>query len=362
MPLQRLRSLDFLRGIMLVIMTVDHLDLYGPIYRFTFETFGFASAAEGFVLLSGLVAGIVYAGYAERGELAGRVRSRLWLLWRYHAVVVLVLLASRWWRPELRPAGGMSEAATGAVGGLLLLNQEPPLDILPLYLLLVALLPLALMGFHRGYAPLVLAASAGVWLADQWLSLRQGYPSTIAFAVGEWPVRWSPNHFHLAAWQFLFVAGAWCGWRWRGGDRRLVRPRGAGPLLLALAAACVLALLRHGILLPELPTTHLVVGRTNLGWLRLADVALLAWLLAQIDARWPRLLQGRWFERLGRHALAVFAWQTVVQIVVAPVYAGAADAAGLPGRLVVLVGVLASLAVPAWWRERRRRGPRTRGA
>lgn len=362
MPHARLRSLDFLRGVMLVIMAVDHLDLYGPIYRFTFETFGFASAAEGFVLLSGLVAGVVYAGYAERGELSVRVRSRLWLLWRFHAVVVLVLLASRWWRPELRPAGGMSEAATAAIGGLLLLNQEPPLDILPLYLLMVVLLPLVLVGFRRGHAALVLAASAGVWVADQWSSLSGAYPPTIAFTVGDWPVRWLPNHFHPGAWQFLFVGGVWCGWRWREGDLWLVRARGARALACGVAAALVLSLLRHGILLPELPTAHPVVGRANLGWLRLADVALLAWLLTQVHARRPRLLRGRWLELLGRHALVVFAWQTVMQIVIAPVYAGAADAAGLPGRLVVLVGVLASLTVPAWWRERRRGVAHPRGA
>ncbi|RJS93382.1 OpgC domain-containing protein [Salinisphaera sp. Q1T1-3] len=44
------QRVDTLRGLMLVIMTIDHL---GPLSRFTMEPFGFVSAAWGFVFLSG---------------------------------------------------------------------------------------------------------------------------------------------------------------------------------------------------------------------------------------------------------------------------------------------------------------------
>ena len=55
--------IDFLRGLCLVVMTVDHLppDIFE---KFTWQTFGFISAAEGFVFLSGLVSGVVYGRVA----------------------------------------------------------------------------------------------------------------------------------------------------------------------------------------------------------------------------------------------------------------------------------------------------------
>src|SRR5580693_1644014 len=57
--LKRSGLVDFLRGICLLLMTVDHLPLT-LVRKFTWQTFGFFSAAEGFVFLSGLVSGLVY--------------------------------------------------------------------------------------------------------------------------------------------------------------------------------------------------------------------------------------------------------------------------------------------------------------
>ena len=55
---KRIKYLDLLRGLMLVIMTLNHLD--GPIKSITFQPLGFVSAAAGFIYLSGFVYGLVY--------------------------------------------------------------------------------------------------------------------------------------------------------------------------------------------------------------------------------------------------------------------------------------------------------------
>src|SRR4029453_1076975 len=55
---KRLWEIDALRGVMLVLMTITHIPT-----RFSNplgQPFGFVSAAEGFVMLSGFVAGMVY--------------------------------------------------------------------------------------------------------------------------------------------------------------------------------------------------------------------------------------------------------------------------------------------------------------
>lgn len=355
MTLARHRTLDLLRGLMLVIMTVDHLDLYGPVYRFTYETFGFASAAEGFVLLSGIVAGLVYSRYAVERRLGAKVRRRLRTLWRHHLVLVAALFIYRCWQPDQRPAGSLLAAGAAAVGGVVLLNQEPPLDILALYLVLVALLPLLLTAFRSGRATSALAVSAAAWLADQALTGRPWYPVTLTFDLAGIPFIWPPNHFHLLAWQFLFVVGVWIGWRASGGMLSVPRSVRGRLLVPALVLAAVLADLRHGVFLPELPADWLAVGRPNLGWLRLANVALLAWIIVQIQAARPTWARQRWLELLGRQALAVFVWHVGLQLFLRPHYLVWAEAGGLWVRLAVLALAVASLTVPAWWRDGRRR-------
>ena len=61
--MKRYWEIDALRGLMLVLMTFTHLPT-----RFTDplgQPFGFVSAAEGFVLLSAFVAGLVYTRISD---------------------------------------------------------------------------------------------------------------------------------------------------------------------------------------------------------------------------------------------------------------------------------------------------------
>ena len=61
---------DSLRGYFLILMTLTHLPRH-PLERFTHYTFGFASAPDGFVFLSGLVSAWVYLRIrSKRGQAA----------------------------------------------------------------------------------------------------------------------------------------------------------------------------------------------------------------------------------------------------------------------------------------------------
>ena len=60
----RLARLDLLRGLMLVLIAINHSPFWIRIY--TEEFVGYVSAAEGFVFVSAFLAGMVFAGQERR--------------------------------------------------------------------------------------------------------------------------------------------------------------------------------------------------------------------------------------------------------------------------------------------------------
>ena len=139
---RRSELIDLLRGLCLVLMTVDHLP---PtlIRKFTWQTFGFFSAAEGFVFLSGLVAGQVYGRVAITQGVAAvsqrALRRALTLYLTNAGLMTLVILAAR---------AGLVTLGTGFNPGWSLwiktmLCIETPMDseILRMYCIFLLLLP-----------------------------------------------------------------------------------------------------------------------------------------------------------------------------------------------------------------------------
>ena len=80
---QRLWQIDALRGLMLVLMAVTHLPtrLASPLG----QPFGYVSAAEGFVLLSGFMAGMVYTRKQQRDGASGLREAFLQRAWKIYA-------------------------------------------------------------------------------------------------------------------------------------------------------------------------------------------------------------------------------------------------------------------------------------
>ena len=91
---ERLWQVDALRGLMLVLMTLTHLPT--RVASPAGQPFGFVSAAEGFVLLSGFMAGMVYAT-RERREGEQRMRAafyqRVWKIYLCQAALLLFLFS-----------------------------------------------------------------------------------------------------------------------------------------------------------------------------------------------------------------------------------------------------------------------------
>jgi hypothetical protein len=311
--------LDFFRGIALFSIFIDHVAWNSLLAQFTLQALGFSDAAEVFIGISGYTAGMVYGRAIERQGLlmaAMRIYHRVWQLYVAHVFLFMQFMATTAYlvdtfnnaiyAEELRAADFLKEPGLAVIKALTLQFQPEFMDILPLYIVLLALLPLVLIGFRLWPAG-VLAASFSLWAAAQ---LNQSI--TLAAYPG-------PDHvwfFNPFCWQALFFLGAWCGWRGvRGGIPWLTNR-----WLFRLAAAGALA----GFLIRFSWTLHWLydpfpalfgnvlwphLSKTNLAALRFANVLVLALLVARMIPAQAAFLAGRVaqpFIMCGRHSLHVF--------------------------------------------------------
>ncbi len=358
---QRDERLDALRGLLLVVMLTCHLGT--PLSYLTTSPFGFATSAEGFILLSGFVAAIVYGKrFMSDGYLG--MRRRVWRragqVYLCHmglllgGALVVGLLGSDYrplymngpvymvfndWYAEPIPAVLLSS--------LLLLFQPAFFDILPIYVVGLLLTPLILRVAHvRGWWP-ILAASLLLWLAAQF-GIKHGFEqwarSFVPVALGS---------FDIFAWQLLWVGGLCLGSLHRE-HKQSARPWQITPL--ALGAAVVVAIfffgLRHGFWsVPGLTETGPMLNKWTLGPLRLFNIAcLIALLIAFAPQSLPRFV-GAPLALLGRYSLPTFCFHIPLALVGKEIlYAYEPDA--LTASAMGLAAI-ALLFLPAWFSERR---------
>ena len=175
----------------------------------TVRNYGFSGAADLFIFISGYVASIVYARMTvERGFVVGasRIFKRVWQLYAAYIVLFVIYLvtitdvAARYAAPELiyefNVAGVVDHPVRMLIYGLLLEARPLNLDVLQLYIVLMAFFPPVLWLMLRK-PDLALAGSAALYVAAR------------AF---DWNLRSLPDgnwYFNPYCWQLLFVLGAW---------------------------------------------------------------------------------------------------------------------------------------------------------
>lgn len=318
-------ELDALRGLMLVLMTLTHLPT--RVSDPAGQPLGFVSAAEGFVLLSAYMAGLVYSDKAWRqGEEAMKSAFFNRALKLYACQLALLLFAFT----VIAGIGLVTreDSVTGLLGfflekpvvalvsASLLLYSPALLDILPIYILFMLISPVVLMhGMEHGWRR-VLLLSLAVWLGAQF-----GLGPTLFHLATGWfqmPLRYQDlGAFEILAWQFLWVLGLWLGAMHHQPDREPTRfPRAM--VAMALAFALATFIWRHAVgqtPLPGNPGVNLMFDKWQLGPLRLLNVLALL-LLAMHFA--PFLLRHlpRWrvLETLGKAALPVFCAHLVLAL------------------------------------------------
>jgi hypothetical protein len=227
---QRIEELDALRGLMLVWITCTHLPTILSTY--VNQPFGFFAATEGFIFLSALFTGRIYFRIAERdgyGAMWRKLGMRTGKLYCYQllllafAFVIEAPIAAHGNTPAVHNlldfyfSAGRTRAFIDAA---LMLYRPPLLDILPIYIVLLALTPLALTLGERFGWKYALTGGFTLWLLAQF-GFRSFVYHVQSRAFGLHIPLNEMGAFDLWAWQLWWLVGLWLGVRWAKNDFRL---------------------------------------------------------------------------------------------------------------------------------------------
>jgi hypothetical protein len=230
---QRESRLDLFRGLALWLIYLDHVSpdilTWG-----TLRSYGFSDAAEIFIFISGYTAALVYGRITfASGFVIGTARAlrRVWQIYTAHLLLFFTLMAEiayvmtisekpSFYVQEMEVGEFFKQPGPTIIQALLLRFRPLNMDVLPLYVALMAFLPpiFQLAKLQRDL-PLVLSICFYI------LTLRYDLHLS-TFGGGFWS-------FNPCAWQLLFVFGAWCA---MGGGRRLSPIRNSSLVLWGAAA------------------------------------------------------------------------------------------------------------------------------
>jgi hypothetical protein len=299
---------DVARGAALLMIFIDHMP-GNPISFLTMHNFGFSDAAEVFVLLAGVSSMMAYGKlFARDGAWAGlrRVWARCVRIYAAQILLLLITLALvRWWTFTfgLKPtiiAPLLDAGLIGLVHGMMLYALPGYLDILPLYIVLLAAFPLIYVAVRRSVW-LALGISVLIWAAAN-LDPRLTLPNWVD-AKG-----WYFNPF---TWQLLFVFGAVLAVALRSGGGSLPRNRWLTLVSwLYLGFAFMETAPWTDWHLPNLrPFEMAPPDKSSLSPLRLLDILALFHLVfsSQKVLELARHRYVRAVEACGKHSLEIFA-------------------------------------------------------
>ncbi|MDF3822764.1 OpgC domain-containing protein [Leptospira sp. 96542] len=331
--MERRHDIDALRGLLLVLMLLTHLPT-----RLTMamgQPLGFVSAAEGFVLLSAWMSGLVYGrpdgrlGQPAMPYMRQAFWRRAFQLYGYQVALLLFLFTAvaaigmRTAQPAITNMLGFYQQAPAeaAASALLLIYQPPLLDILPLYVVFLLLSPGLLAAAHRhGWRP-VLGLSLLIWLLTQFGLSEIIYAAASAVLPISVPYADS-GAFSIWAWQFIWVLGLWLGASLHHPEQAAqVDPNQLPRWMLAAAAAIVLIGFAWRHTIGQNPfgtdtTLNLLFDKWRLGPLRLINLCALMLLTMRYGpALAARLPRQRWLEQLGAASLQVFCAHLVLVLV-----------------------------------------------
>ena len=345
---------DSWRGIFHIILTLDHLSFIFPaastILIGGFELFGFISVAEGFVFLSGYVAGLIYTRTRrEKGARYVWLKSivRSFQIYVCYVIAVMVFVA-------IVKCGGEFYAQWGAWSDLIklpfceslirvvfLLNQPDFLEILPMYCCFLLAIPTIIYLLEVRQLKLILIVSVSLWVASQF-GLRDylvvvGVPKGLCIQIG---------YFNALAWQILFVFGVICGRKSLDERQPHWLPQSRFLCSTTYIIAFSLFMLKHQYL--GIRISHNWTDASALGPIRLLNFFCVAFLICRFRTALNKCISWQGFAFLSKHSLLVFAFH-LYPIYLLTFFIDVKSQHSIIGQLTIFVFCVGSLFVIAFF-------------
>ncbi len=385
--MKRLDLIDGMRGYFLVFMLLNHLVFAGGLWlvQINHRNLAFVEDAQGFVFLSGLLTGMVYARkMMKSGHAVGR--DRLWAraieLYRYAMGIVLVILvlqlllpgAAAIWKDWLGGTRVDDPLRLGTIAAFLF--QPTFMDILPQYIIYMAAAPFVIRLCLAGRWRTVAITSLLLWMTGQ-LGLHRLVTYPLDGWLGATPQKEGIRaSFNLLGWQIVFFAGIIAGTltSMKTVDWKEVFHPDQTFLAKMSLAVCLfflpLRLLTAHDLMPGivLEKFGLMEIRADFGPVYLLNFAAAAYGVAWLLIAGPRhhqavirriastlagLFSLNYLQLLGRHSLQIYVWHVLIVYVIFYVDGRTGELTQFTKTMIAL-GALALLSLPALWRERDR--------
>jgi hypothetical protein len=307
--------LDLFRGAGLWMIFLDHIP-HDVVAWLTLRNYGFSDAAEMFVFISGYLVGWIYTPIV-RGGLFFAAAKRLWTraaqLYVAHIMLFLIFTAqiARAARKFDNPmyenefnVFNFLQHPDVLIGQALTLRYKPVnLDVLPLYVSLVAIAPLVVWCLVKR-PNLTLVGSVILYILARYFDWNMAsYPPGTTW------------YFNPFCWQLMFIFAAWCG----AGGIDKIRPLIRSPIAIAVSCAWLLfafiiVMTWHMEWLEALIPKWMIkaiypIDKTDLDVLRFTHSLALAIVVTRfVPRQWP-VLSTIWVRPLilcGQNSLPIF--------------------------------------------------------
>lgn len=375
-----------MRGYFLVFMLINHLVFAGGYWlvEVNHRQFAFVEDAQGFVFLSGLLIGLVYArkmlkhGY---GEGLRKIYGRAFELYRYAMGLVVAVLLVRmvlpggykaWWNwlgdTSLTDPKRLIAIATFAF-------QPTFMDILAQYAVYMLVAPPLIWLCLKGRWGEVLMGSFLVWMAAQ-LGLHRLLTVPLDHGLRGTDGQGVRVSFNMMGWQIVFFSALVIGTLTAQGRvewSRLFSPERTTLVKAALALCIFFLPLRIATawgLLPDYVIQEFTTMeiRADFGPVYLLNFVAVAYGLAWLIMAGPRHKSGSvramadaiirlfslgFLQRLGRHSLHVYIWHVAIVYAVYYIDQRTPELSQLTKTGIAILAI-ALLPLPALWRERER--------